>query len=776
MGALLLCCSSIRAQNTSGKIVFGSEPGRLTAINADGTGQTNLTAGGSILDDNPVYSPDGSKIAFHRQNGFRTDIWVMNADGSNPVAVLPGDTFNAQPSWSPDGNKLVFASNKSGPGKVEIWVANADGTDLVRLTTAIQVSADGQGPIFSSDIDPAWSPDGSRIAFSSSRDGIADRELYVMNADGTNQTRLTDNTIDDHRPTWSPDSQKIAFDANGGRGIVIINRDGTNPVNVTTDGFDPAWSPDGSRLAYLALDSANFFTSQIFIINTDGTNKFKVTNNDFGARAPSWAPASSPPIPSFTISGLVREANGTPISGASLTLLGAFIRNTQTDATGVYSFAGLAAGNYKILISKSGYGFNTTSVTLDNVTTNQTVNFTGFVAFSINVQVTPPVGSLPVTLTGTVNRSGVTDSGHVTFDFLPAGGNYTVSISSPFWTITPSSVTFNNLSANQTANFDAVLNKYTISGTITRLGAPKPGITVQLSDNTGFAPVTTTTDANGQYSFTDVKAGGPYTVRPVAANYVMQPQTRDFILDGNKTADFVANSANHILFSNVSFAVIEGTPSLQVHVNRGGNCCGVGPITVQYATADGTAKAGSDYSAVSGTLDFPEGTFSKTITIPIVDDKVREGLEDFSITLSNPTGEVDLGFITNSTLFITDNEPRILTETNSDRALAINATSFVAGPFTLTTFPNYSTDSRTRLSLFVEDLQFNQGFPAIVVEAVDAQQNRFQLPLEIVGVSSFFPFRQLIVRLPENLPAGELMIIVSANGGPSDPARITLKP
>jgi hypothetical protein len=481
---------SIQAQSNPGKIIFGDEAGRLLIINADGTGQTILTEGRFVQDDEPVFSPDGSKIAFHRQNGFRTDIFVMNADGTNQVAITSGETppqtSNLQPSWSPDGIKLVFASNRSGSGKLEIWMANADGSGLVRLTTAIQMSTDGQGPIFSSDINPAWSPDGSRIAFSSSRDGLADRELYVINADGSNLTRLTDNTNDDHRPTWSPDSQKIAFDSNGAvKGICIINRDGTNLVNVTNDGFEPAWSPDGLRLAYLAFDSANFFKSGILIINTDGTNKLRVTNNGFDARAPSWAPPSSPPIPSFTISGQVKDGSGAPISGASLNLFGTFIRSTQSDAAGAYSFTGLAAGNYPIVISKSGFGFNPPSITLDNLTSNQTVNFNGFVSFSISGQVTPAVGGLSVTLAGSVNRSVLTDLGRYSFDLLPAGGNYTVSISSPFFTLSPSSVTFNNLSANQTANFEAVRNKYSISGTITRLGNPKPGITVQLSNNTG---------------------------------------------------------------------------------------------------------------------------------------------------------------------------------------------------------------------------------------------------------------------------------------------------
>src|SRR5689334_13013943 len=139
---ILLSGSIANAQSNPGKLVYADEPGRIQIINADGTGQTTLTAGGSILDDDPVYSPDGSKIAFSRMNGFKSEVCVMNADGTNVVTVTSGDvtpeSFNRDPSWSPDGSKFVFTSNRSGSGKAEIWMANADGSGLVRLTTSVQ--------------------------------------------------------------------------------------------------------------------------------------------------------------------------------------------------------------------------------------------------------------------------------------------------------------------------------------------------------------------------------------------------------------------------------------------------------------------------------------------------------------------------------------------------------------------------------------------------------------------------------------------------------------
>jgi Tol biopolymer transport system component len=790
---VLVFSERINAQTSSGKLIFSDELSRLLLINADGTGQTILTTGGTIQDSNPAYSPDGSKIAFDRYILGKTHIFIMNADGTNPVAVtsdgpLPNTNSNTDPTWSPDGTKLAFVSDRSDQRRKEIWVVNIDGSGLIKLTTNVQLTTDGQGPIYSADLEPSWSPDGTRIAFTSSRDGLSDTELYVMNVDGSNQTRLTDNANDDRYSTWSPDSQRIAFYRNGGtgNGINIMSRDGANVVNVTNSGFMPAWSPDGARFAFAQLDPSNNYNPAIFISNVDGTNPVKITNNTFDCWSPAWAPTSSPPIPTSTISGHVLDGSGTPVNGAAINLTGLFNRSTQSDAAGAYSFAGLPAGNYRIDIAKSGFGFVPASVDFTNLTANQTANFTAFVSFSISGQVSGLGGnSIFVSLSGSQSRSGLTDfNGHYSFNILPAGGNYTVAISTPFWNISPNSVSFNNLSANQIANFDAVRATYSISGRITRLGNPKPGITVRLEDTSGSTPPTTITDVNGQYSFAGVRAGGTYFVRPVGANYLMQPQTRDFSpLDGNKTADFVALSANHLILSNASFTVGEGRCTLQVTVFRGGNAAGVGPITVDYATTNGTATAGSDYTAVSGTLSFPEGTFSRTITIPILEDQLIEGSEQFAISLSNSTGEVDLGIPSSATVTITDNDPTatpiLVTETNSDRAIALNATSFSAGPFRLTTPLNFSLDTRTRISFFVENLEFNscQGLSVITVDAEDAQQNHFQLPLEaVLKLPGNNPFGQLIVRLPEGLSSGDLLITISTQGQVSNKARISIQP
>jgi TolB protein len=120
---------------------------------------------------------------------------------------------------------------------------NIDGTGLTQLTTNPQLSADGQGPVYGNDNEPSWSPDGTKIAFSSNRVALNNLEIYTMNPDGSNQVQLTNLAGDERGPTWSPDSQRIGFFATST--TRIMNRDGSNIVSVANSGFGPAGRPTG---------------------------------------------------------------------------------------------------------------------------------------------------------------------------------------------------------------------------------------------------------------------------------------------------------------------------------------------------------------------------------------------------------------------------------------------------------------------------------------------------------------------------------------------------
>jgi len=188
-------------------------------------------------------------------------------------------------------DKVTFTARALPPGKIafesfrdgncEIYVMNADGSNQTNLTNNSAY-----------DSSPSWSPDGSLIAFSSSRDGNFD--IYIMNADGSNQTRLTNDSAHNFYPSWSPDGSQIAFESDrDGYGIYVMDADGSNQTRLTNNSADdryPSWSPDGSQIAFWTNRDGN---SEIYVMNADGSNQTRLTNNPDTDFYPSWSPDGS---------------------------------------------------------------------------------------------------------------------------------------------------------------------------------------------------------------------------------------------------------------------------------------------------------------------------------------------------------------------------------------------------------------------------------------------------------------------------------------------------
>src|SRR5829696_3621540 len=203
-------------------------------MNADGTCQTNLT-NNPLGDWSPAWSPSGKQIAFARffDNNQFTDIAIINIDGSGLKRLT--HESGEYPAWSPDGTRIAFASAREG--NYEIYVMNADGTGQTRLT---------DNPAY--DMSPTWSPDGTQIAFDTQRDGYPpaehgigpEFEIHVMNADGSKDTRLTNNTAEDRFPSWGINGL-IAFSSSGN--LFVMNKDGTNQIKLLDSGAFPAWRP-----------------------------------------------------------------------------------------------------------------------------------------------------------------------------------------------------------------------------------------------------------------------------------------------------------------------------------------------------------------------------------------------------------------------------------------------------------------------------------------------------------------------------------------------------
>jgi Tol biopolymer transport system component len=226
-----------------------------------------------------VAAVNEGKIVFasDRDGGY-AEIYIMNANGTGQTRLTTNDARDLFPAWSPDGSKIAFASDRDG--NYEIYVMNADGTGQTRITT--------NG---ASDEDPAWSPDGSKIAFSSDRDGYA--EIYIMNTDGTGQTRLTTNVdVWEGVPAWSPDGTKITFtsERDGNFEIYVMNANGSGQTRLTTnaswDSF-PVWSPDGTKIAFSSdRDDGNY---EIYVMKKDGTGQTRLTTNISKDGPPAWS-------------------------------------------------------------------------------------------------------------------------------------------------------------------------------------------------------------------------------------------------------------------------------------------------------------------------------------------------------------------------------------------------------------------------------------------------------------------------------------------------------
>ncbi|MHB1462879.1 MAG: hypothetical protein ACYC1M_16435 [Armatimonadota bacterium] len=275
---------------------YGGNAQNIYVIHPGGSGKRYLTQGTDV-NTLASWSYDGTRIVFLSSQSGSGEIWIMNADGTNRKQLTY--TGGITSAFSPDGKSIVYSGMVTG--HPEICTMNADGTNQKQLTVTTKASVTrSRGGILWS-IHASYSPDGKRIVYASTQSGRS--QIWVMDADGTNQTQLTFPTIDTapdaNAPAWSPDGKKIVFwsgyETEYGQ-VWLMNADGTGRTplthelqeNINSD--NPNWSPDGKSIVFESnrMPNPNWGTAQTWIMDADGGHPRVLFPTAYGAGRRPW--------------------------------------------------------------------------------------------------------------------------------------------------------------------------------------------------------------------------------------------------------------------------------------------------------------------------------------------------------------------------------------------------------------------------------------------------------------------------------------------------------
>jgi Tol biopolymer transport system component len=315
--ALLALCAAVAAvpptadaafPGRNGKIVFVRQThgagGTLDVapaiyvVNPNYTGLRPLTdPAKGAFDTSPTWSPDGKRIAFvrlvRRVSSYADghELYVMTAEGRKLRRLTRNSAFDDHPAWSPDGKWIAFArqgpaSPDLGDVSFDIWIMHADGSAPKRLTRGRD-----------DEVEPAWSPDGTQIAYVADNPTTPGARIVVMRSDGTRRRSIAiapllgmsrEDAFSHQRPSWSPDGKRLAFV--GAKGIITVRVDGSARF-VLPAGLHPAWSPDGKSLTFIRLDD-QFPIGRVYVMDATGKNVRALTSAAYPLddQQPDWQP------------------------------------------------------------------------------------------------------------------------------------------------------------------------------------------------------------------------------------------------------------------------------------------------------------------------------------------------------------------------------------------------------------------------------------------------------------------------------------------------------
>jgi len=233
------------------------------------------------INDAPSFSPDGEEMVFISVVAGKEQLFRMKLDGTHVVQLTRDDADHEDPAWSPDGTRIAFVLISKD--LEQIYTMNADATAVEALTPADVKT-----------IHPNWNPDGKSLAYCTDDDLKPPKknpaEIYSIDLATRKINKLIEGGVNTY-PAWSPDGRKIAFRRMLGENnseVFVANSDGSDALNLTNDpAFDgwPSWSPDGKRIAFASNRRGSY---EIYVMNADGSGVRKVANNEGRATAPQW--------------------------------------------------------------------------------------------------------------------------------------------------------------------------------------------------------------------------------------------------------------------------------------------------------------------------------------------------------------------------------------------------------------------------------------------------------------------------------------------------------